>query len=95
MKNTLESTVTLMTSDNYKDRFIAEYRQLKIRYEKLRAFNDRIIAADMTSHLDNKINMPKHDCPAFLLEDQERIMDSYLRILERRAIIEGIDLQEE
>lgn len=92
MENTLEST--LIKSDNYKDRFIAEYRQLKYRYDKLRAFNNRIAAANMTLHQAPRINMPKHDCPEFLLEDQERVMESYLRILEKRAIIEGIELQE-
>ena len=33
----LNETVALMNSDDYKDRFCAEYWQLKIRYEKLHA----------------------------------------------------------
>ena len=32
---TLEQTAKLMSSDNYKDRFRAEYYQTKIRYNKL------------------------------------------------------------
>ena len=32
----LKDTVQLMQSDDYKDRFIAEYRQLVIRFKKLR-----------------------------------------------------------
>lgn len=31
----LSSTVKLMESNDYKDRFLAEYVQTKIRYEKL------------------------------------------------------------
>lgn len=33
---TLAQTVTKMLSDDYKDRFVAEYYQTKIRYDKLR-----------------------------------------------------------
>jgi hypothetical protein len=32
----LKETVELMNSENYKERFIAEYHQVKIRYEKLK-----------------------------------------------------------
>lgn len=31
----LKDTIELMTSEEWKDRFIAEYLQTKIRYEKL------------------------------------------------------------
>ena len=31
----LKDTIELMTSENYKDRFKAEYWQTKIRYDKL------------------------------------------------------------
>lgn len=31
----LKDTISLMTSADYKERFIAEYLQLKIRYNKL------------------------------------------------------------
>jgi hypothetical protein len=36
--------------------------------------------------------MPEHDCPDFLLRDQEKAMAEYLHILELRAVIEGIIL---
>ena len=39
--------------------------------------------------------VPKHDCPDWLLSDQQRVMENYLDILEERAIIENIDLGEE
>ena len=38
----LNETVKLMRSVDYKERFIAEYWQLKIRTEKLQAFLTRI-----------------------------------------------------
>ena len=44
MKN-LNETIPFMTSSDYKERFIAEYWQLKIRYEKLKTFNAKIEAA--------------------------------------------------
>ena len=44
----LTDTVNLMESSDYKDRFVAEYVQTKIRYEKLKAFNNKIEAAFKT-----------------------------------------------
>ena len=97
---TLQNTVNLMTSADYKDRFKAEYWQLKIRYEKLKAFNTKIEAARMGQHghyNDNSVNitdMPKHDCPVELLREQQNIMGNYLHTLEVRAVFENIDLTE-
>lgn len=83
-----------MDSLDYKDRFCAEYAQTKIRYEKLKAYNNKIEAAQRT--LDPfakiKIEEPPHDCPESMLREQQSIMGSYLHILEVRAEIEGIDL---
>ena len=87
------ATVEGMLSADYKERFKAEYQQTKIRYEKLKAFCNRIEAAMHTEHLDvNSVEMPKHDCPVGLLLDQQRVMGEYLHYLEIRAVIEGIDL---
>ena len=83
----LKETVPEMLSDDYKDRFKAEYRQTKIRYERLKAFNTKIEAARETETAE-----PKHDCPFELLRDQQRTMGEYLHILEIRAVIEGIEL---
>lgn len=84
----LADTLDLMNSGDYKDRFKAEYWQTKIRYERLKKFNNKIEAAI----LSNKVEMPKHDCPEKLLLEQEFVMEEYLHILETRAVIEGIDL---
>lgn len=86
-------TVNLMLSDDYKERFIAEYWQIKIRYEKLKDFNTKIEAARRTRCTEIRpMEEPKHDCPADLLRDQQGAMGEYLHLLEVRAKIEGIDL---
>ena len=88
-----KDTIEMMMSEDYKERFKAEYYQTKIRYERLKKFNTKIEAARMTEYgLGKKCIMPKHDCPEDLLRDQQRMMGEYLHILEVRAVIEGIDL---
>ena len=85
----LKETVKPMSSSDYKERFKAEYWQLKIRYEKLKAFNTKIEASKIS-----KVEEPKHDCPDELLRHQKSVMGEYLHVLEVRAVIEGIDLKE-
>lgn len=96
----LKDTIKNMTSENYKERFIAEYQQTKIRYEKLKAFNTKIEASQRTKFYPigeepkSKVEMPKHDCPEDVLREQQSLMGQYLHILEVRAVIEGIQLSE-
>ena len=92
--HSLDETVDGMLSDDYKERFKAEYQQTKIRYERLKAFNNKIEAAHKTACHDSakKVEMLAHDCPMELLREQQGIMGSYLHILEVRAVIEGIEL---
>lgn len=78
---TLKETIEKMTSDNYKDRFVAEFYQLKIRRDKLENF---IIRA--------RQGKEKHDCPLDLLERQLACMDKYLEILCVRVLKENIKL---
>lgn len=90
IKNTnmnLDETVNGMLSDDYKKRFIAEYQQTKIRYQKLKNFCDRVEVAELTGD-----NAPAHDCPVTLLREQQKWMGLYLGCLEKRAIIENITL---
>ena len=87
-----KDTVEGMLSPDYKERFKAEYQQTKIRYEKLKAFCNRIEAAITTSHEGKKVDMPAHDCPYELLRTQQGHMGLYLHDLEIRAVIEGIEL---
>lgn len=84
----LKDTISNMTSISYEDRFIAEYQQLKIRYEKLKTFCNKIEASEIT----NSVGSVVHDCPLDLLRKQQKTMGEYLHILEIRAIIERIEL---
>ena len=90
----LMDTAPMMGSADYKERFQAEYYQTKIRYEKLKEFNTRIEAARRTQYYGQAavVDMPKHDCPDDLLQEQQTAMGNYLHILEVRAQIEGVAL---
>lgn len=83
----LKETVELMNSVDYKDRFIAEYRQVKIRYEKLKNFCNKIEVETMLGK-----EVTKHDCPLELLREQQKYMGLYLSVLEKRALIENVEL---
>lgn len=84
----LKDTIELMNSSDYKERFKAEYQQTNIRYNKLKNFCDRIELAEVHGAGE----APKHDCPLSLLREQQKYMGMYLGCLEKRAIIEEIDL---
>lgn len=83
----LKETIELMCSDDYKERFIAEYDQVKIRYEKLKAFCNKIEVEIMLEK-----ETTKYDCPLELLRKQQKYMGLYLSVLEKRALIEDIEL---
>jgi hypothetical protein len=83
----LKETVELMNSEDYKERFVAEYRQVKIRYEKLKNFCNKIEVETMLGK-----EVTKHDCPLELLREQQKYMGLYLSVLEKRALIENIVL---
>lgn len=79
----LKDTIDLMNSEDYKDRFKAEYYQTKIRYDKLH----NILIKYEAGVLDFKPT-----CSIAKLQEQKRYMGEYLRCLEVRAAIEGIEL---
>lgn len=85
MKNNIElkDTVLLMNSENYKDRFKAEYYQTKIRYEKLHTLIKKYDANTLEFEIS---------CPIDLLKHQKSIMGQYLYDLEVRAEMEKIEL---
>ena len=76
----MKDTIQLMESDDYKDRFKAEYWQTKIRYNKLRK---TVVKADAGIDIPNNIQF---------LREQSRRMAEYLYILEVRAETENIEL---
>ena len=83
----LNDTVNGMLSGDYKERFVAEYQQVNVRYEKLKSFCNQIEAAELTGN-----EPPAHDCPVSLLREQQKWMGLYLSCLEKRAIIENITI---
>jgi hypothetical protein len=79
----LKETVEMMLSDDYKERFRAEYNQLVIRYNKLKA---------MLTKWDNERLEFTPSCNRGLYNFQVRAMADYIAVLESRAQIEGIVL---
>lgn len=82
----LRDTIKGMVSDDYKERFIAEYNQLAIRYKGLKTMLDK---------WDNGELSFTPTCPRSTYNMQITAMTNYLAVLEARAIMEGIELQEE
>ena len=80
----LHDIIGLMCSEDYKDRFKAEYLQLKMRYNKLHKM--------IVKYEANKLDF-KPSCDIELLKKQKAAMGNYLYCLEVRAQIEGIDLK--
>lgn len=72
-------------NEDYKVRFVKEYNELKERYGKLH----KMIVKAEAGTLDFE-----PDCPLDLLKQQAKAMGEYLHILEIRAEIERIDINE-
>lgn len=79
----LKDTIELMTSADWKDRFLAEYLQVRIRYEKLLHL---IIRRD-AGKLDFETPIPLESWKA-----QLHHMFLYLCELEKQAVLHGIEL---
>ncbi len=79
----LIDTIDLMTSDDYKDRFMAEYYQVKIRYQKLKSILDKYEEGTLDF---------EPSCSISLLMIQREIMEDYLNVLQDRAITENISV---
>lgn len=79
----LKDTVEMMLSEDYKERFKAEYYQLKIRLDKLN---------DMLSKYKNGTLDFKPACSYEDLYEQFIYMEHYIVSLEMRALSEGIRL---
>lgn len=79
----LAATTELMVSSDYKNRFIAEYKQLDNRYKALKA----MIAKWDYGKLDFTPT-----CPRSIYNVQLEAMDKYRDVLISRAQLEGVDL---
>lgn len=69
--------------EEYKQRMVKEYTELKERYTKLH----KMLVKHDAGKLEFTLN-----CPIDLLRQQESIMEEYLYTLEVRAAIEGVEL---
>ena len=79
----LKDTIRMMESEDYKERFKAEYYQIVIRYKKLSA---------MLAKWDNGTLEFNPTCPRSTYNIQVKAMTDYIAILEARAVMEGIVL---
>ena len=79
----LERLIELMKSEDYKDRFRAEYYQLEDRIDKLANMLEKYKAGTLNF---------TPSCSYELLSYQLQTMDAYKRVLEERAEIEGIEI---
>lgn len=82
----------------WQERLVEEYKQTKERYEKLRAWNvKRGIESRLGLVFPGKENPTplecrKEDVREDIMHKQEQIMSEYLRVLEERMALEGIEL---
>ena len=80
----LSETTDMMSSGDYKERFRAEYFQLKIRMAGL---------IEMLRKYKNGELTFTPSCSYDLLNGQLKSMDMYTSYLEERALIENINLE--
>ena len=79
----LKDTIEGMVSSDYKERFIAEYQQVVIRYQKLKGMLEK---------------WDKHElnftpaCPRSTYNIQIKAMTDYIAVLEARAVMESVNL---
>ena len=79
----LKDTIEMMTSEDFKERFKAEYYQLSLRLDSLTSM--------LINWENNKLDFdPK--CSKETLENQVIFMKAYVDILLLRSKIEGIEL---
>ena len=79
----LKETIEMMQSEDYKERFKAEYYQNVIRFQKLRAMLEKWDKGELSF---------TPTCPRGVYNLQIRAMADYIAVLEARAAIEGIEL---
>lgn len=79
----LKDTIPMMQSADYKERFKAEYYQLKIRRDKLQAMLNKWDAGQLDF---------APTCSREVYGFQTYVMDGYLDVLRMRARLEGVKL---
>ena len=81
----LKDIIEIMVSDDYKERFRAEYYQVVIRYKKLKA---------MIKKWDNGELDFSPTCPRSTYSLQIETMTDYMGVVEARAVMENGDLED-
>ena len=81
----LSKTTEMMESLDYKERFKAEYYQLVYRYKKLK---------NMVCMWKNNTLSFTPICPMSTYNLQLKAMSDYIAVLEARAVMEGIELED-
>lgn len=81
----LLNTIDMMTSDDYKERFKAEYFQVLIRYKKLQNMLD--------TWDEGKLDFTP-TCPRSTYDMQIRAMKDYIAVLEARSMMENVSLED-
>lgn len=79
----LRDTVEMMNSEDYKERFRAEYQQVVIRYQKLKAMLEKWDKGELNF---------SPTCPQSTYNMQISAMTDYIAVLEARAVMEGVEL---
>lgn len=77
----LDKTVDMMLSDDYQDRFRAEYHQVLYRRNKLQKE-----IKEMPEHKNNADHR-------VMMQWQLRVMDDYIYVLKKRAELDRISLK--
>lgn len=86
----VEKAQAEIAKNAWKERLKEEYAQLKERYEKLKAYNNK---KEIESYLMGDCNMkPEEYHSNRLLKKQQEIMADYLKVLELRAELAHIEL---
>ena len=80
----LKETVRMMNSADYRERFKAEYYQVVVRYQKLKAMLLKWANGELNFH---------PTCPRSTYNMQIKAMTDYIAVLEARAVMEGIELE--
>ena len=83
MLDELRETIEMMNSNDYMERFKAEYYQVVIRYQKLKSMLDK---------WDNNQLEFTPTCPRSTYNMQITAMTDYIAILEARAVMEGVKM---
>ena len=79
----LKDTIELMTSSDYKERFYAEYLQIKIRLDKLTAMLEKWDKGELNF---------APTCPREIYNYQVKAMQEYHDVLVIRAKMESIEI---